>query len=152
MKTKLTLLFLALTTSFALAHGGVELGPNGGRILELSKNESLHGEVTLKDQKFQIALLDKDMKPVSIAAQTLTATTGTGSKPEKLTVEKTAAGFSIPVIKEGGILVVQFRETKKAKPVTARFTYDTSNCDKCDSPEWICKCELNKKAAAKKAK
>ncbi len=37
MKSKLTLLFLALTTSFALAHGGVEIGPNGGRILEFSK-------------------------------------------------------------------------------------------------------------------
>lgn len=151
MKTKLTLLFLALTTSFALAHGGVELGPDGGRLLEFSKNDTIHGEITLKDQKFQIALLDKALKPVAVAAQTLTVTSGTGAKPEKLTVEKTATGFSIPAVKEGSLLVFQFRENEKSKPVTARFTYDTSNCDKCDSPEWICKCEA-KKAAAKKAK
>ena len=149
MKSKLTLLALALTTSFALAHGGVELGPNGGRLLEFSKNETVHGEVTLKDGKFLIAVLGKDLKPLTVAAQTLTATTGSGSKPEKLTVEKTDTGFALPVIKEGGILVVQFRENEKAKPVTARLTYDTANCEKCDSVEWLCKCEMNKKAAGK---
>ena len=30
------------------------------------------------------------------------------------------------------------------EPVTARFKYDTDNCDACDSPEWICKCEAEK--------
>lgn len=150
MKSKLTLLLLALTACHALAHGGVELGPNGGRILEFSKNETWHGEVTLKDGKFQVAVLDKDMKPVVVGAQSLTATTGSGAKPEKLAVEKSAAGFDIPVIREGGILVVQFREDGKAKPVTARFTYDTANCEKCDSPEWLCKCEMKKKAGGQK--
>jgi hypothetical protein len=150
MKSKLTLLFLALTTSFALAHGGVEIGPNGGRILEFSKNESMHGEVTVKEGKMHIALLDKDLKPVTVADQTLTITTGSGAKPQKVEVEKTATGFAIPAVKEGSLLVFQFRETEKAKPVTARFTYDTSNCDACDSPEWICKCEMKKKEAAKK--
>ena len=150
MKSTITLLALAFTTSFALAHGGVELGPNGGRLLEFSKNESMHGEVTLKDGKFLISVLDKDLKSVAVNAQTLAATTGSGSKPEKLTVEKTATGFALPVIKEGGILVVQFRETEKAKPITARLTYDTANCEKCDSPEWLCKCEMNKKSAPKK--
>lgn len=149
MKSKLTLLFLTLTTSFALAHGGVELGPNGGRILEFSKNETMHGEVTVKDGKFEIALLDKDLKPVVMAAQALTATTGTGAKPEKLTVEKTATGFALPTVKEGQTLVVQFRETGKSKPVTARLKYDTSNCDACNNPEWLCKCEAEKKDGKK---
>lgn len=150
MKSELTLLFLALTTSFALAHGGVEIGPNGGRILEFSKNETLHAEVTVKEGKMNIALLDKEMKPVAVAAQSLTVTTGSGAKPQKVEVEKTANGFSIPAAKEGSLLVFQFRETEKGKPVTARFTYDTSNCDACDSPEWICKCEMKKKEAPKK--
>lgn len=152
MKSKLILLFLALTTSFALAHGGVEIGPNGGRILEFSKNETMHGEVTLKEGKFQIALLDKDMKTVPVAAQTLTVTSGTAAKPEKVAVEKTATGFAIPAVKEGSLLVFQFRETEKAKPITARFTYDTANCEKCSSPEWLCKCEMNKAAAKKEKK
>jgi len=43
MKTKLTLLALISTLTFA--HEGVERGPNGGRILEFSKNETMHGEV-----------------------------------------------------------------------------------------------------------
>ena len=30
------------------AHEGVERGPNGGRILEFSKDETMHGEVTVK--------------------------------------------------------------------------------------------------------
>ena len=53
MKTKLLLLTLISTLTFA--HEGVERGPNGGRILEFSKNETMHGEVTLKEGKFQIA-------------------------------------------------------------------------------------------------
>ncbi len=65
MKKTLTALILALTASFAFGHGDIELGPNKGRILEFSKNETMHGEVTEKDGKLHIALLDKDMKPVS---------------------------------------------------------------------------------------
>ena len=56
---------LALSLTFvtsAAAHEGVELGPNKGRILEFSKNETLHGEVTLHQGQFRIAVLDKDMK------------------------------------------------------------------------------------------
>lgn len=150
MKSKLTLLILALSTGFALAHGGVELGPNGGRLLEFSKNESMHGEVTAKDGKFSVALLDKDQKPVAVAAQSLTATTGTGAKPEKLTVEKTATGFALPIVKEGQTVILQFRENDKAKPITARFKYDPSNCEECSNPEWLCKCAAEKPAADKK--
>ncbi len=151
MKTRLLTLLIALTASFAFGHGGVELGPNGGRILEFSKNETMHGEVTVKDGKFQIAVLDKDMKPVAVAAQVLTATTGTGAKPEKLTVEKTATGFTLPLVKEGSVLVVQFRESDTAKPITARLTYDTAKCDACSNPEWLCKCPAAKPGDAKPA-
>ena len=147
MKKKLTALLLALTTAVAFGHGDVEIGPNGGRILEFSKNETMHGEVTVKDGKFNIALLDKDMKPVAVAAQTLTATGGTPKKPAKLEVTKTETGFSVPVVKEGEWLILQFKETEKGKAVTARLHYDTGNCDACDAPEWICKCAANKKAA-----
>jgi hypothetical protein len=51
MKTKLILL-LSLLTSLAFAHEGVELGPNGGRILEFSKDETMHGEITVKGDNF----------------------------------------------------------------------------------------------------
>lgn len=153
MKSKLIALTLALvlTTGLAFGHGGVEIGPNGGRILEFSKNETMHGEVTVKDGKFLIAVLDKDMKPVAVDAQSLTATGGTRQKPEKLAVEKTATGFVIPAVPPGQWLIVQFKENDKAKAVTARLEYDTSNCDACDSPEWLCKCSQKKEKEKEKA-
>lgn len=144
MKTKLMTLALALVASVAFGHGGVELGPNGGRILEFSKDHSMHGEVTVKDGKFLITLLDGDMKPVKLADQTLTASTGNRKSPTKLEVTKTDKGFSVPVVKEGAWLIVQFKASSNAKGVTARMEYDTSNCDKCDNPEWLCKCEAKK--------
>ena len=146
MKTKLAALALTfmLTASFAFGHGGVELGPQGGRILEFSKNESMHGEVTVKDGKFHIAVLDKDMKPVALADQSLTATGGTRQKPEKLTVEKTDTGFVLPAVEPGQWLIVQFKENAKAKAITARLEYDTSTCEACDAAEWVCKCTQNK--------
>jgi hypothetical protein len=55
------------------AHSDVEIGPNGGRVLEFSTNQTVHGEVVEKDGVFQIGLLDKDMKPMPIGQQTLTA-------------------------------------------------------------------------------
>jgi hypothetical protein len=144
MKTKLSTLALALITSFAFGHSGVELGPNGGRILEFSKNETMHGEVTVKDGKFHVALFDKDMKAVKVEQQILTATTGDRNAPVKLEVTKDSEGFVLPVVKDGGLLIIQFKSSPEAKAVTARFEYDTSNCEKCDSPEWLCKCSMKK--------
>ena len=150
MKSLLCSLLVAISAGFSFGHGGVDLGPNGGRLLEFSKNESMHGEVTVKDGKFQIALLDKDLKPVAVDAQVITATGGTREKPEKLEVTKDAKGFSLPVVKTGQWLILQFKEKATSKAITARFEYDTSNCEKCDSAEWICKC--SQKAAEKEAK
>ena len=155
MKSKLLTLLFALTASVAFGHGGVEIGPNGGRVLELSKNESMHGEVTVKDGKFHVTLLDKDMKPVAVDAQSLTAG-GTREKPVKLEVTKDAKGFTLPLVKEGQWLIVQFKEKADSKAVTARMEYDTANCDACSSPEWLCKCSAHKadekKSAPKKEK
>ena len=146
MKTKLTSILATFVLALqAFGHGGVELGPNGGRILEFSKNETMHGEVTVKDGKFHIALLDKDMKAVNVDQQTLTATGGTREKPDKLAVEKGKNGFVVPLVKEGQWLIVQFKEKPDAKAVTARFEYDTGICSKCKAQEWICKCDQDKK-------
>lgn len=142
MKTKLLLLTLISTLTFA--HEGVERGPNGGRIVEFSKNETMHGEVLVKGGKFHIALLDKDKKPVAMAEQKLTATTGDREAPQKLTVEKDAKGFVVPVVSSGEWLILQFKNEPKAKAVTARFEYNTAICEGCQAQEWICKCEPEK--------
>lgn len=143
MKTKLITL-LSLITAIAFAHEGVELGPNGGRILEFSKNETMHGEVTVKEGKFNIVLLDKDMKAVSLDKQDITASTGDRDKPTKLTVEKGAKGFSIPVVAEGQWLILQYRNAPNAKPITARLHYDTGICSECKKAEWVCECSAAK--------
>lgn len=140
MKTKLITL-LSLVAAVAFAHEGVELGPNKGRIVELSKNETMHGEVTVKGDKFHIALLDKDMKPVAITEQTLTATTGSRTEPVKLTVEKDTKGFIVPSVKAGDWLILQYKDTPKSKSVTARLEYNTSECEGCKKAEWLCECK-----------
>lgn len=141
MKTQLTTLALTLISIVAFGHGGVELGPNGGRILEFSKNESMHGEVTVKGDKFHIAVLDKDMKPVAMTEQTLVATSGDRENPVKLEVTKDAKGFVVPLVKEGQWLIVQFKETTKSKAITARFEFNTAKCGECKNPEWLCTCK-----------
>lgn len=141
MKTYILALLSSLTiTATALAHGEVELGPNGGRILEFSKNETMHGEVTIKGDKFIIALLDKNKKPVAVADQVITANGGPTGKAAKLEVTKDGGKFVIPAVKPGEWLILQYKDTAKAKAVTARMQYDLSNCSGCNTPEWICKC------------
>jgi len=142
-KQLLTLLSSLALTAAACAHGEVELGPNGGRILEFSKNETMHGEVTLKDGKFHIAVLDKDMKPVALGEQTLTASGGPTNKAEKLAVEKTGGKFVVPAVKPGEWLILQYKDNAKAKAVTARMQYDTSTCSACKAAEWLCECDRN---------
>ena len=139
--SQLRLLCLSLLASLSFAHEGVELGPNGGRILEFSKNETLHGELTVKDDRFHIALLDKDLKPLALAEQQLTATTGDREAPRKLEVARDARGFVLPAVKPGEWLILQFRNSPADKAVTARFEYNTAICEECQAPEWICKCK-----------
>lgn len=136
----LALLGSLAITAVAIAHGGIEIGPNGGRILEFSKDETMHGELTVKDGKFRIAVLDKEMKPVKLDAQTLTATGGPSGKAEKLEVTKDGDAFVIPTVKHNEWLIVRFSVDAKAKAITARIQYDTTVCDPCKNQEWLCKC------------
>lgn len=142
MKSKLIALLILTTTSLLSAHEGVELGPKGGRILEFSKNETLHGEVTLKDGKFHVAVLDKDMKPLKIEKQTLSAISGDRKNPQKLAVEVKGDQFVVPALSgDDYYLVFQFKPAPDAKAVTARLHYNAANCSGCNSPEWLCKCK-----------
>jgi hypothetical protein len=144
MKKKLTTLLLALTAGFAFGHGDIEIGPNKGRILEFSTNESMHGEVTAKDGKLHIAVLDKDMKPVKVEAQSLVVTGGTREKPVKLEVNKVTDGFTLAEPAPGELIIMQYKETADAKAITARLNYNTKKCDPCGNPEWRCACDAKK--------
>ena len=145
MKTHILALLSSLAiTASALAHGDIEIGPNGGRILEFSKNETMHGEVTVKDGKFVIALLDKDKKAVALGDQTITANGGPTGKATKLEVSKADGKFIIPAIKSGEWLILQYKDDAKAKAITARLQYDLTICSECKVAEWVCKCSADK--------
>ena len=148
-KQLLTLLSSLALTAAALAHGEVEIGPNGGRILEFSKNETMHGELTVQDGKFHIAVLDKDMKPVTLGEQVVTASGGPSGKAEKLAVEKSSAHFVVPTVKAGDWLILQYKENAQAKAITARLQYDTAKCGECKAEEWLCKCSAAEGAKKK---
>jgi hypothetical protein len=140
MKKLLTSTIIALTAGLAFGHGGVELGPNQGRILEFSTDESMHGELVEENGKLHIAVLDKDMKPVNVDVQAISATAGTRQEPVKLDVTKDAEAFTFATPKAGEWLILQYKETPDAKPITVRVLYDTNKCDTCKNPEWLCSC------------
>jgi hypothetical protein len=143
MKTNLLTLVavLLLGVSRTFAHGDVEIGPNGGRLVDLSTNETLRGEVTLKDGKFHVAVLDHAMKPVPLKDQKLLVTGGDRSNPENPKVEKEDDHFVFPALKGDSYLVVlQFKAEPAAKFVTARFEYDAAICSACKKGEWLCEC------------
>jgi hypothetical protein len=136
---QLTAFLLALAAASSVAHD-IELGPNGGRILEFSKDESMHGEVTEKAGNFHIVLLDKDLKPLAPKDQVITVTTGDRNNPEKLSVTREGDHFVVPAGKTGQLLIFQYRENPQARPVTDRFEFDTAPCEECKKPEWLCAC------------
>lgn len=146
---------LLLGVTRAHAHGGVALGPNGGRLLEFSENETLHGEVTLTNGFFHVALLDKALKPVELQEQSLTVTGGDRQKPEKPEVRREGNRFVFPALKgDDYLLVLRFKATPQARAVTARFEFDATTCSGCQHPEWLCRCgdEDDKPKAAPAAK
>jgi len=124
MKKLIALAAFILTSTFALAGPDVEFGPNKGRIVELSADKSVRGEVTLKEGKLHVTLLDKDKKPVEIGKKELIVSTGTREKVAKLEVTKTEKAFSFPEATKGQMLVIQLKADAEAKPFTARVVYD----------------------------
>jgi hypothetical protein len=146
LKITAAIVLAAASQQTLRAHSDVKIGPNGGRVLEFSTNQTVHGEVIEKDGMFHIGLLDKDMKPMPIEKQTLTATTGDRSKPEKLAVETKDGKFVTPIQKSGDHWTIfQFRDTQEAKPVTARLHYIAKACAECAKPDWLCECAMKNK-------
>lgn len=141
MKWKHIVFMLLTAISPVLAHEGIELGPNKGRILELSTDESLHAEINEKDGKITVALLDHDMKPVKLDKQELTATGGTREAPEKLAIKTEGDTFTFAAPPAGQWVIFQFKTDAAAKAITARLHYNTSICEPCKQPEWRCACE-----------
>jgi hypothetical protein len=142
MKTHLAILLttLALAAS-ALAHGGIELGPNGGQLVEFGDHHTLHAEVALKGGQFLISLYDEAAKKeVAVTDQVLVVTHKEANK--KLVLE--LKGGKWTVAKPDGSdfwLILQLKDNAAAKAKNGRLHYDESICSKCKAQEWLCKCD-----------
>lgn len=135
---------LALAAT-VFAHGEVELGPNGGRIVEFGQKGPA-AEVVLQGETFTIGLYDEGTKKMVPA---------TG---QVLTISHKESGKALePVLKDGKWtvakpagkdfwLILTLKDDAKGKGRTGRLHYDEAICGECKSPEWICKCTENKKA------
>jgi hypothetical protein len=124
MKKSIIYIAFALITTLAIAGPDFELGPNNGRIIELSPDKSIRGEVTLKEGNFHVTLLDKANKPVEISDKVMEVSAGTRQNVEKVEVIKTGSGFSFREVPKGQTLGIQIKDNAEAKPFTARVVYD----------------------------
>ena len=147
MKTSLTLLTIAgvlcaglLTLNAAdKKHLG---GPKGGRLLE--KTEPKAEFYLEKDRTATITFYDAALKPVPVAAQSVTVIAD--AKEGKKTIEFEKKG-DVLVSKtklpegDGYNVVVQFKPTAQAKPENFRFKLETHECGGCKRAEYACTCD-----------
>ncbi len=145
MKTSHTLLLLALLLVSPLATFGHENavgGPNGGRLL--IKLEP-HAELLVReDRRIQIIFLDEQDKPVPVANQSVTVTTGSRLSPTTLAFERSGDVLvSTRPLPEGNNLpaVVQIRVTPDAPAVVERFNLNLATCPDCKRHEYACICD-----------
>lgn len=142
MKTKLiALTTLALSLAFATAAEKIK-APNGGRIVEGAKPPV---EILLtKERKFEVRFLDDTGKVVTPGTQVVTAITGERTAPVKLAFAKDGDKLvSDKAVPEGNNLpvVLQIAAKEGEKPVTDKFSLNTSPCPECKLLEYACTCE-----------
>jgi hypothetical protein len=117
-------------------------GPKGGRLLE--KTEPKAEFYLEKDHTVTITFYDAALKPVAVAAQTVTVIAD--AKGGKKTVEFEKKG-DVLVSKtklpegDGYNLVVQFKQTADAKSQNFRFKLETHECGGCKRAEYSCICD-----------
>ena len=128
MKTKLVIITaVAAFAASAFAHERITIGPKGGRVIYLDSTTIPNVEfVVNKDGRAEIALLDKDRKPIALAEQTVTVTGGSRASTKKLKVEKQGDVFLTEPVPAGApyTVVMQIKEKPDAKALTARVNYN----------------------------
>jgi hypothetical protein len=125
--TLLTSLAVALLSITAMAHERITIGPKGGRVVYLDSTAIPNVEfVVNKEGRAEIALLDKNRKPIPLTEQDLTLTAGPRSSAKKLKVEK-QGDFCVSEPLPAGApytVVIQIKEKPDAKSLVARVNYD----------------------------
>jgi hypothetical protein len=142
MKTKLLLVFVALTGATLLHAGKITAGPNGGRLLDA---RPLKAEFFVTpDRKVEVTLYDDHANPVLPEAQTVTVIAEPAGGRVTLNLDKTATAFVSSTALPAGEpyrLVVQIRATPEAKPQNFRVDLNLSTCGECKHAEYACTCE-----------
>ena len=117
-------------------------GPKGGRLLE--KTEPKAEFYLEKDHSVTIVFYDAALKPVPVAAQSVTIIADAKDGKVKIEFEKKG---DVLVSKsklpegDGYNLVVQFKPTADAKPQNFRFKLETHTCGVCKRAEYSCICD-----------
>lgn len=102
-------------------------GPNGGHLVESKAGFTI--EVTVdKERKARIVFLDKDMKPIALAAQTITGIAGERSAPVKLVFAKGKEADANVLISDKALpagahvqVILTVKTTAEAKAAVERF-------------------------------
>jgi hypothetical protein len=139
---KILLAIIALMASAIALVAKPIPGPKGGRILT---TDAPHAEFFVeKDRSVVVSFYDKDMKPLSISGQVVSATAEAKAGKVKLDlVEKNGALVSTAPLPEGDDynVVVQIRENATARPKNYRVLFHDEVCDECKRAEYACVCD-----------
>ena len=102
-------------------------GPNGGHLVESKAGFTIEVSVD-KDRKARIVFLDKEMKPVALAAQTVTGIAGERSAPVKLAFAKGKDADANVLISDQALptgahvgMILTIKTTADAKAAVERF-------------------------------
>lgn len=139
-KTILAIIALAVST-VALVAKPIP-GPKGGRILT---TDAPHAEFFVEnDRSVVVSLYDKDMKPLPVSGQVVSATAEAKTGKVKLDfIEKNGALVSTAPLPEGDDynVVVQIRDNATARPKNYRVLFHDEVCDECKRAEYACICD-----------
>jgi hypothetical protein len=105
----------------------VTKGPNGGHVIESKAGFAF--EVTVdKERKARVVFLDKELKAVALAEQTITGIAGERSAPTKLAFTKGKDADANVLISDKPLpagahvpMILMIKATADAKAVTERF-------------------------------
>jgi hypothetical protein len=140
-----TALMITIGILFAADEHKAEVGPKGGRILEV---EPIHAEFFVeKDRKISITFYDDKMKPIAATDQVVTTIAEAPEGKAKLEFEKKG---DILISKtelpkgDGYQVVVQIKIKPDAKPQNFRIKLDLEECGGCKRAEYACACDHGK--------
>lgn len=123
-------------------HGGIEDGPNGGRLLT-SVEPHLEFFVT-DDRKVQITQVNDEEKAEAIGEQVVKVIGGSRSNPIRLSFAKQGDVLMSDIgFPEGNDfpVVVQIKQNADGETVTEKFNLNLEQCPECPNKEYACTCD-----------